>query len=458
MLRAFFDRVSRFPLAWTLLILSVFTRFIAMNQSLWLDEAITAVTVQKYGFVQLVTTFAPTDFHPPLYYLLMRAWVLLLGDSEISLRLPSLLLSLLAGYWVFRAGKQLGGESVGLWSAVFLMWNPLLIYYSQEARMYSLVVTIIAANFAALINIMEGNRKKKIWLSYLSTLVLSPLTFYGSVFYLGALALFLLWRRQWKVLGVTSAICTATVLVISPLLMAQFQNSQVARAGIANWSLVLGTVSVKNLLLIPIKLTSGRISFEPKVVYYALAAGWLAITGLVAMIGAIRRRWLFGFLVAPLLLGLAFSAVVPLLQYFRFLYLIIFLSLLLGLAVKRMKHLAPVLVTGFVMWSLAYLLIPPFHREDWQALASYLQAERTPVYLIPSAADPLTYYAPNLEITPLSDLMTESAQPETLITLPYVADIHGLDYQTTLQDKGYHLQEEFSVRGLSAEKWVKISP
>ena len=110
-----------------------------------------------------------------------------------------------------------------------------------------------------------------------------------------------------------------------------------------------------------------------------------------------------------------------------------------------------VLLVGFISWSLLYLLFPQFHREDWKALANDLQKETAIVYMIPSSADPIRYYAPEIEIKDIR--MTEGYN--RLFVLPYTTDIHGVDYVTLLTDTGYELQDITSFRELTYEYWVK---
>ena len=97
-------------------------RLIALDQSLWLDEATTAKVIQNYNYSEIITKFSPLDFHPPLYYLFMKFWTNIFGYSEISLRIPSVLFSLMTGYVVYLIG--------GIWSAIFFLFNPLIVYYS----------------------------------------------------------------------------------------------------------------------------------------------------------------------------------------------------------------------------------------------------------------------------------------------------------------------------------------
>src|SRR3989339_1204426 len=90
-------------------------RLIALNQSLWLDEAVTAKVVMNYGFTEIVSKFSPTDFHPPLYYLFMKLWTNVFGYSEIALRMPSVLFSLMTGYVIYKIATLFHGSIVRIW-------------------------------------------------------------------------------------------------------------------------------------------------------------------------------------------------------------------------------------------------------------------------------------------------------------------------------------------------------
>src|SRR3989344_5684606 len=90
----------------SLLFLIAFSiRLISLNQSLWLDEATTAIAVQTHSFWNIVTQFSPSDFHPPLYYLVMKVWTGIFGYSEVAIRMPSVLFSMLAGLVVYKIGN-----------------------------------------------------------------------------------------------------------------------------------------------------------------------------------------------------------------------------------------------------------------------------------------------------------------------------------------------------------------
>ena len=462
---------------WILLLLAFLIRLVNLDQSLWLDEATTAVTVQKYSFWQIVTQFSPADFHPPLYYLFMDIWTSFTGYSEIALRLPSVLFSVAAGYFVYKAARRLfpateHGLGAAILSTAFFLFNPLIVYYSQEARMYALVTFLIAANFYYLQTLMSRKVPNSSLYFHL-TLGAMFLTFYASIFYIAAVIMYLLYHKKYPLLVSAVTTVLASITVVFPLLYTQYTGSKTALEAVKNWSLVLGTVSLKNIILIPIKFTSGRISFEPKVVYYMLSGIWAVlsfyIASLVVTPDLIRNlgkkrtgsqvkpgMTLIYFFLTPLILGTIFSFISPLLQYFRFQFLIVFLSILLGISASKLKSdiYKYAIVAGFIAWSLLYLLVPRFHREDWKYLAESLVKEQLPIYMVESSSDPITYYANSIRTKPLRDIVYGEYQEEDMIVIPYTSDIHGINYSIILQGNNL-CREIVPFRELTYERWKK---
>ena len=115
-----------------------FTFGILINQPLWYDEAFTAI-VARLPFTQMMMALAG-DVHPPLWYLVEFVTVRVLGSSEIALRIPALLFGLAAVYLTYRLAQASGYEQrASLLAAGLLAVMPAQVYYSQEARMYTLL-------------------------------------------------------------------------------------------------------------------------------------------------------------------------------------------------------------------------------------------------------------------------------------------------------------------------------
>jgi 4-amino-4-deoxy-L-arabinose transferase-like glycosyltransferase len=125
-----------------ILILGGILRFAALGRwSLWTDE------LYNLGLMPVSARLAegiPADQHPPLYYLLLEQ-VLRLGRSEWLMRLPSALAGLLTVPIMWRVGVALKRPQLGFLAAALLAIAPLHIWYSREARMYSLAMFFWAA-------------------------------------------------------------------------------------------------------------------------------------------------------------------------------------------------------------------------------------------------------------------------------------------------------------------------
>lgn len=430
-----------------ILLLAFLIRLIALNQSLWADEGTTARVITQYNYQQIITQFSPYDFHPPVYYLLIKGWTQIFGHSEISLRMPSVLFSLLTGYTLYLIA--------GTWAAIFFLFNPLVIYYSQEARMYLMATFFLTISIYYFIKILKkktGAKIKKIDPILFGVFTgLSFLTFYGSIFLIGAMFLYLLFKKRYKDFFISSILFALFFILISPLLLTQLLNSKIALSSVSHWSLVLGKANFKNLLLIPVKFTIGRIDFYPKWLYYLISALWTVfVIFQIMMTSKIKGNKLYFFLLTcPLILGFLISFFTPLLQYFRFIYLIPVMAILLSYVNKRRW----LMIVGFIIFSFVYLLFPQFYREDWKSLAFQLN-KKTPVYMILSSADTLKYYRKDILINDLQ-LINNKEMEKEIVVIPYTTEIYGLDYKTILKSKNYRLIREKSYRDLTLEYWQK---
>jgi len=140
---------------------------------------------------------------------------------------------------------------------------------------------------------------------------------------------------------------------------------------------VIGELSFKNVALIFIKFIIGRISIGKKWLYQIIAAILTPIFWGLAIWGAANlqkknRFFLDLALFIPLFLAILVSFKIPLLSYFRFLYLLPFFYLLItkGIGQIKSKNWAHFLVWFIaavnIASSIAYLSIPRFHRENWR--------------------------------------------------------------------------------------------
>lgn len=474
-------------------------RFIALNQSLWLDEAITAKVVRQFSLFQISSLFSPADFHPPLYYIVMKMWTAIFGYSEIALRMPSVIFSLLTGHAIFLIGTRLKNQKFGLWAAALYLFNPLVIYYSQEARMYAMVTYLLTFSFYFWMEIIHHQEEKKhnsffgtisslfkllrpevkdspvlllqiknktaLVILFNLLLVLSLWTFYGSIFFIAGLLFLFLLRKQYRQFIISSCILLISLIIQYPLLSTQLAHAGASLTQVPYWNLVLGTPSLKNLLLIPIKFSVGRLSFYPKIIYYAVVGLWTLFTFSLVILGAIKKRYLFFIFLFPLLLAFLFSFFSPLIQYFRFLYLLPVMSLLIVagvdqyISVKERKGVFirnnavfEILLGIFILFTLLYLLVPAYHREDWKRMAQMLPSN-SPIYIILPSSDPLLYYRPDITFKELRTIGENEYLDKDIYVVPYTSPIYGFDHENALRNKGCHFKERYTFREIYFEKW-----
>lgn len=119
---------------------------IGLTQSVWFDEAY-SIMVAKQPLDQLLH-LAAVDTHPPLYYMVLKAWAGMFGWGEFALRSLSVLA--LGGSLVFGGLliKRLFGVRAALVTLPFIVLAPFLLRYGFEIRMYALASLIgIAATY-----------------------------------------------------------------------------------------------------------------------------------------------------------------------------------------------------------------------------------------------------------------------------------------------------------------------
>lgn len=126
--------------------------------SLWVDEGY-SYEIARRGPAAILALLAGEDRHPPLHYVLLWAAQQIFGTSEFSLRYVSAAAGTLAIPLLARLGQRLGGQSVGLGAAALLILAPFHVWYSQEARMYALLMACGLLGVLAFMRLLDrGDR------------------------------------------------------------------------------------------------------------------------------------------------------------------------------------------------------------------------------------------------------------------------------------------------------------
>ena len=136
-----------------LVLLGLALRTVAIGrESLWSDEALTAVLV-RYPWWSFALT--SVDSSPPLFYWLEKALVPE-GAGPAAWRMVSLVAGVATIGLTYCLGRELKSRGAGLVAAGLVAVSVPLIEYSQEARAYALAVAMIAGSAAALAALTGG--------------------------------------------------------------------------------------------------------------------------------------------------------------------------------------------------------------------------------------------------------------------------------------------------------------
>ena len=175
--------------------LAAVLRFATLGvQSYHHDEIVTASRILRSGFGHAMNAVWFSESTPPIYYAIAWVWTQLVGTGEFGLRTISAVAGVATVPVAYLIGVELRGRRAGLWAAALVAVNPMMLWYSQEARAYALVALFGALSILYWLRAeRSGSRRDLIWWGVWSALALG--THYFVAFPIAAEAVMLLRRR-----------------------------------------------------------------------------------------------------------------------------------------------------------------------------------------------------------------------------------------------------------------------
>ncbi len=370
-----------------ILLLSLVLRVVNLNQSLWLDEAISINSIKSLSFKSIIFNFSPNDFHPPLFYLILRAWTFVFGTSEISLRLPSVILGIATVYIIYLIGKKLYDQKTGLIAATLLATAPLHIYYSQEARMYMLAAFLTSLSVYFFINLLDKDTLMN-WVGFIISTILMLYSDYMPYLIIPIYLIYIFICRKKLSKHTLISFLPAFLLIfifITPwflILPSQLKVGLSASAASPAWSKVVGSSQIKDLGLTFVKFTIGRISNDNNAIYallFAPVAFYVTLLFLLSLFRlSIKRFFLWLWLFIPVLSAFLISQFIPVFSYFRFIFIllpfyIIWASAINTVNIQKLVRTLLFLALAINLISTAiYFSNPKFQRENWKEATAYV--------------------------------------------------------------------------------------
>jgi uncharacterized membrane protein len=391
---------------WTLLVFTWFAFLLRVinldTQSLWRDE-VDAIRFSSESIHHLIVRLFGIGHNGPLFFLLLRPWRALTGDSEFALRYPSALLGTLAAVPLgYVLARQLSfGRRAGLLLAVLLTTSSYLVWYGQEAKMYAWLLPVVMLAFIAYLRALTGSGARW-WTAFVVSAsisfylhILAPLML--VVYVIAALLYYADWRRRWRAWLISMACLTVPYM---PLVVWQF-NVLVDGANVTGKS--FSPLHAQYHILLQL-YTSGFLGVMGLVAVAPFA--FLIYCGLflpnrrdrVETLTPTKRLLLAVWVLVPPLLVFIVSLRVPVFEHRYLIYITpaFYLIAVLGLMlVRQHSRLIATLLLGLILsinlvniWQQQRLPV----KADFRAAAEYLSSH-------PGPPETIMIHAPYLHYT-----------------------------------------------------------
>jgi mannosyltransferase len=468
---------SRLPRWWPLAALTLLAAVLRLAtldvQSFWLDEAFTPVNVLRPSLFTTLRAIPHTENTPPLWYLLVWADSRLLGTGEVALRLPSALAGIASVPVAWAIGRELDrarASRAAVVCAALVAVNPLLIWYSQEARAYGLFVLTAALSMLCFLRALREPTRGRMALFALSG-SLALLSEYFAVFLLIPMVLWLLWERRTRMPAIPAAAAIAIVgVALVPLVLAQAGRDT---QWIAEWPLKQRLEASAQYYLTGYSgLRSGTgVGEVPKPLSHAitLLIAMLILAGLALGVWRMRaRRQSFrgarlalsivvgGILTPVVLAALGADYLAPR----NLVGAMIPLSALIAVVIvwpgtgRAGLVFATAIALVFLAISIDVDVNPSLQRENWRGLASRL-AHGTSVRAVTAVqfygSIPISYYLPSFR----------QLRGERSVVVSEIDETNNGPQRVTRvrpPAPGFSLRERVDVNGMVAYRFVSSVP
>ncbi len=372
-------------------------------QGLWYDEAF-SVYLAQFSLAD-ITARTAADIQPPLYYYLLHLWIVLASDHEFVLRFFSLFFGVLTIPLMFVTARRLFPDrAVALITALLATLSPLYLWYSQEARMYTMITFLLLLSCYALLRALSPSTVKDgrgpgwgWWIVFALANIAAVYTHYFAFVIIAFQVLYALavsLKSKTNLVRVFASLAAIVVAFLpwTPFILARFGEDA------SYWR---GALKLDEAIRhIFINFTTGESVLEAQAQW--IAAGWLLVllAGLVVWWFARRAEspnhpitFLILYLVIPLALLLFLFSRNP---KFNARYLMIAsppLFLLLGaglagaLSLTRRRNIFAVFVTvvvfAFLFLTSAYAdsnayFDPAFTKASFREIARYIDDHMAP--------------------------------------------------------------------------------
>jgi mannosyltransferase len=407
--------------------IAVLLRLPNLTESIWFDELWS--TYYKLGSFRQLAYYGVYDVSPPFHYVFMFGWIRIFGDSELSIRIPALVFGVLSIPLAYAIAAKYFDRQTGLLVALMLSLSPVHIWYSQEARPYSMLIFALLISMLAVEKLRES-KSNLLWLSvYIIAAGASLFSHYFLVFPIVLLTALLFATHHpesRRLLIANVLVCTAfTVYLAMKFAMGGFRTSVAYGRAFTldeayqlffNWFALGNAVDPEKLGWL--------------VIFIQLIFALLAIRGLYRLFSdrdATPRAYevaLYCFVLPAALWFLSFFASGNYIERSALVAMpFFFMIIAAGITATRSATLKTCLTTALILTNVA-ALTSYFWRSDewtvykqnvdWRGASTFLhdrssEASGRTIVLAFSPADELSYYDPSVQQVSCAEVGKEAA-------------------------------------------------
>ena len=139
------------------------------SQSMWSDEGLSVHRVEQ-SFTDILRNVITVDgidtrdTNPPLFFILLRIWRFLSGETVFAMRLMGAIAGVLTIPLIYQLGVVTFGRNAGLLAAFFLAISPFHIWQSQDLRNYTLLLLLNTISVYGLSRYLLAKIPERRWL------------------------------------------------------------------------------------------------------------------------------------------------------------------------------------------------------------------------------------------------------------------------------------------------------
>lgn len=372
---------------WVVFVITLVAFFVRVmslgGQSLWRDE-LDSRWFAAAPYLKLLRQIFAEGHNGFLYYMMLRPWIAITGVSEYALRFPSAVMGTLAVPAGYVLARQLGfSRQVGLLLALLLATSPYLVWYSQEVKMYTILLVVVLLALIAYLKALAGDGSRW-WVAFVAAVslsfylhILAPLMLpvYGVI----ALVYWPQTARHWRAWLASMACLTLPYLPLVawqlPFLTTQYNSGH-------------PFYPLREQTYLMLKLySSGLVRF--------IGVGSIALTVFLLLVGLFlwsrpasrfwRQRWvLAAWLLLPFFGIYLISLRVPVFEDRYLMYILPAFYLLLALGLALLSRYSRLLAALCLALVLAVNLAGIWHQQrgpikaDFRAVGAYLSSQARP--------------------------------------------------------------------------------